>query len=448
MLGERPVYRFIENGRQATVFADTGERLTELTPEAALDVARPFADADTSAGIRIDDLLADADQWTFSVRRDVPLYRISLDATGDGFVYVSARTGQAVMDTWSAERRWAYIGAVMHWLYFTPFRRRAAVWAQSIIFLSAAGCLLSLSGLLWGLWRYSRAPRYRLKRVPSSSPYSGLMRWHHYAGLTFGLVTFTWVFSGLLSMDPFPWSPDTSLTAQQREAVTGGPLRLDSITLDALRDGVDAFSLRSSSGPRELDVVQFKGGLFLAAEDLAGSIGVPTQRSHWIVEPNVGNPRVFDRFPDEAVVEAARAAMADTRIDALDWLHEYDAYYYDREGERPLPVLRAQYADSKRTWLYFDPKSGAIVQKEERLSRVNRWLYHGLHSLDFPFLYYRRPLWDLVVIALSAGGLVLSLTTMPVGWHRLRRHARRWRRTPRPLTAGVAGRSAGNPDGR
>jgi hypothetical protein len=57
--------------------------------------------------------------------------------------------------------------------------------------------------------------------------------------------------------------------------------------------------------------------------------------------------------------------------------------------------------------------------------RWNRWLYHGLHSLDFPFLYNRRPLWDIVLIVLSAGGLVLSATTLVPSWRRLARHARR-----------------------
>jgi hypothetical protein len=71
--------------------------------------------------------------------------------------------------------------------------------------------------------------------------------------------------------------------------------------------------------------------------------------------------------------------------------------------------------------LYFDPKHGAIARKEERLSRLNRWLYHGFHSLDFPFLYYRRPLWDIVVIALSLGGIVLSATTLTASWRRVRR---------------------------
>ena len=67
----------------------------------------------------------------------------------------------------------------------------------------------------------------------------------------------------------------------------------------------------------------------------------------------------------------------------------------------------------------------AGARKEERLSRINRWLYHGLHSLDFPFLYYRRPLWDIVVIVCSIGGIILSATTIATAWRRVRRHGRR-----------------------
>ena len=90
-----------------------------------------------------------------------------------------------------------------------------------------------------------------------------------------------------------------------------------------------------------------------------------------------------------------------------------------------MPVLRVRFDDPQQTWLYLDPGQGRIVLKEERLTRLNRWLYHGLHSLDFPFLYNRRPLWDFVVIALSLGGIALSATTLYQAWHRLLRHGRR-----------------------
>jgi hypothetical protein len=107
------------------------------------------------------------------------------------------------------------------------------------------------------------------------------------------------------------------------------------------------------------------------------------------------------------------------------WIHQYDAYYYDRHGSRPLPVLRLEFDDAERTLLYLDPYAGAVVLNHGRVSRVERWLYNGLHSLDFPGLYDRRPLWDVVVIALSAGGLLLSVTTVVPALRRFRRHARR-----------------------
>ena len=44
------------------------------------------------------------------------------------------------------------------------------------------------------------------------------------------------------------------------------------------------------------------------------------------------------------------------------------------------------------------------------------------------FLYYERPLWDLVVIVLSIGGAVVSATTLVPTWRRLRRHAGKLRR--------------------
>ena len=127
----------------------------------------------------------------------------------------------------------------------------------------------------------------------------------------------------------------------------------------------------------------------------------------------------------EALVHPGQKLKPGARVDRLDWLDEYDAYYYDREGGLTLPVLRVRYADAKATWYYVDPVRGAAVRREERLTRLNRWLYHGLHSFDFPFLYDRRPLWDVVVIVFSLGGLVLSTTTMAPAWRRLLRHLRR-----------------------
>jgi hypothetical protein len=65
-----------------------------------------------------------------------------------------------------------------------------------------------------------------------------------------------------------------------------------------------------------------------------------------------------------------------------------------------------------------------IASRLERATGWNRWLYHGFHSLDFPFMYYKRPLWDLVVILLCLGGIAISVTSALPAWRRLARHGR------------------------
>ena len=116
-----------------------------------------------------------------------------------------------------------------------------------------------------------------------------------------------------------------------------------------------------------------------------------------------------------------------------------------QDGMKPLPVLRVRYADPQQTWLYLDPERGVIAQRYERATRWSRWLYHGFHSLDFPFLYYKRPLWDLVVWLLSLGGIAISVTSALPAWRRLGRHVRGLfvpRRTAAPAPrASIAARS-------
>jgi hypothetical protein len=426
MLAGRPVYRFLARGDWTTVFADTGQTLERLTPDQAIDLARRFAPEHTST-VRYDAYLTDPDQWTLEgeVRRRMPLHRIALGDADDTHLYVSVRSGEAVMKTTAAARRLGYLGAVVHWIYFTPLRRQATLWSQLIIWASIAGCVLCLSGLVWGVWRFSWSARYRLKREQSHTPYAGLMRWHHYAGLGFGVVTFTWIFSGLLSMDPWNWSPSTSPTRQQREAMAGGALRLEELTLARLRSGVAraAPAAGTSGAAREIEIVGFRGEPFLLASTVNRSR--PDRATTWLVSVLAPERGTFDHFDTEPMLAGARAAMPDATVADAAWLEAYDSYYYDRDGSLPLPVLRVRFSDPPRTWLYVDAGRGAIVRREERLSRLNRWLYHGLHSLDFPFLYYDRPLWDVVVIALSGGGLVLSASTLMTACHRLRRHGRR-----------------------
>jgi hypothetical protein len=349
--------------------------------------------------------LTDADQWSFGIRGRMPVHRIAVGDAAGTRLYVSENGGEVLLKTTASGRFWGWTGAVLHWLYFAPLRRHAALWNETIVWLSIAGTVLCIAGIMWGLWRLAPFRGYRLRDRRQWSPYAGWMRWHHYAGLIFGIVTTTWIFSGLLSMDPWNWHPSTAPTREQRSRVAGGSLALGDLSVPKLRSVIDAFG---PDHPKEVEVTRFRGHYYAVA---AGGIVA-------FDAPQFG---AREQLPADSMVGAASVAMAGVPIEGMTWLDRYDAYYYDRDGALSLPVLRVRYGDAQRTWLYFDPKHGAIARKEEKLTRLNRWLYHGFHSLDFPFLYYQRPLWDVVVIVLSSGGIVLSLTTLSASWRRVRR---------------------------
>ncbi len=402
----RPVYRINARGRTEITFADAGGQAPVVDAEQALRIARAFDGGHHP--LRYDARLTDADQWSFGVRSRMPMHRIAVDDPAETMLYVTEAGGDVVLKTHASGRFWGWTGAVLHWIYFTPLRRNAALWNDVIVWSSIAGTIMCVAGLAWGVWRLAPFRGYRLRRERHWSPYAGWMRWHHYAGLFFGVVTTTWIFSGLLSMDPWDWHPSTAPTREQRERVAGGSVVAADLSVERLQRVLRAFVPNPA---KEVEIVRFRGRYY--ATSAGGVVSFD--------EPQFG---AQDQLPPDLVVGAARVAMTGVPIEGMTWLDDYDAYYYDRDRQLPLPILRARYADPQETWLYFDPRRGTIVRKEERLTRINRWLYHGLHSLDFPFLYYKRPLWDIVVIVLSLGGIVLSATTLTASWRRVRRSIR------------------------
>ena len=436
MLQGRPVYRF--GGRDQTiVFADNGDFFTGIGRNEAHDVALRYAPGHPGP-LRHAAVItaADPDQWTIQSRARMPMHRFDLDDPDGTHLYVSEVTGDVVLRTTRAERFWGYLGPVFHWVYFTPLRKNGPLWTQFIIWSSLIGCVMCITGIVWGLWRYSPRKVFRLKRVPTSSPYAGWMKWHHIAGLIFGLVTLTWTYSGLLSMGPFNWFRSAPSSRAEREASTGGPLKAELLTIDSMKAALAAIG--PSFVPKELESMQFRGEPFWVGRQAPTS----EQAVVWMHEgllPRAPRPRLEHRyvsavhpergavttFGRDAMTDIAKAAMPGVQMEDAVWIQEYDGYYYDLRSSRPLPVLRVRYLDENATWLYLDPEQGGIVQRSTSTSRLRRWLYQGLHSLDFPFLYFRRPLWDIVVIVLSIGGTVLSFTTMVPAWRRLKRHALR-----------------------
>ena len=131
---------------------------------------------------------------------------------------------------------------------------------------------------------------------------------------------------------------------------------------------------------------------------------MPAFRPEWIVE---------------IVKQAGGPALAEVRT-----LDRYDRYYLDRTRQRPLPVVLARLDDELHTRYYIDPRTARVVGTYDDSEWMSRWAYHGLHSLDFPWLYEYRPLWDIVVITFMVGGTALCVTSLVLAWRVLGRKVR------------------------
>ena len=437
MVMGRPAYR-LDSGGGTTVFADTGEPLPGVGPDQAREVASRFMDVALES-VEHEELLTRSDQWTLSLRGQLPFHKLSIDDDRGTQLYVSPESGAVTLLTTRASRALAWVSAIPHWLYFTPLRVKQNLWTQTILWTAGLGCVLAILGITLGIVQFRFSRPFRLARVGSYIPYVGWMRWHYITGVVFGVLTLTWVFSGLLSMEPFGWASGPGLeTGELRRALIGGPLdaesfpRIDADAWDGMLPrrvikeityrrilGEPYFVVRSTparaAGTTTADQLLAEGGGEGAAQPagvertLVAAETLELRKEPFAVDALMS--RILETYPDVTIVEASL-------------LDVYDSYHYSRDQQAPLPILRVKFDDPNETWLYVDPASGQLSRSLHRLDRVERWIYHGFHSLDFGFWYYNRPVWDIGVIVLSLGGLASSAIGLFLGIRRLWRGRR------------------------
>jgi len=356
--------------------------------------------------------LPNVDQWTVGgpAYQYWPLYKFTWP-DGDT-VYVSSTTGEVMQHTTPGTRIGAYLGAIPHWLYFTPLRRDGALWQRVVLWSSGLGLVATLLGLAIGIWMYSPRGRYRTADGrPASIPYAGQKRWHTIFGLFFGLCVCTWGLSGMLSMAPVPaLNRPAIIGAQVATALQGGFLDLRAFAGKSPRAALE--EIGEAIQVKRLEFSLFGGEpLYLAIQSPQESRLVPV------------NFKADTYFDPDLVTLLVSQGIDPVKVAEAGLIHEYDAYYLDRDGELPLPALRLRLDDSQGSLLYIDVRTARLLASYSREGRWNRWLYHGLHSLDFPWLYRYRPLWDIVMLVLLGGGTAVSVTAVIIGWQFLVRKA-------------------------
>ncbi len=414
-----PAY-VVRNGSNVGAWsAVTGQALLPVSAQRAEASAAQFAGGQAFVGAtRVDE-----DRWTHSRALDAhrPLYRVEVGGAQPGDVYVSSHTGEVVQDAPHVQQRWNYAGAWLHWLYFLRMQSVDPVWTWVVIVLSALCSVAAISGIVVGVWRWRFRGHYRTgAKTPYVEPW---MRWHHLIGLVAAAFIFTWIFSGLMSMNPL------GVFSSTREAIDSGRYRGGTVAVDgalgepaALLAAVDDARFK----PVEFQWRRMDGELFAVLLDGQGETR--------IVSGSDGHLQVARLLPAAWLQQKVRA-LSDAPVQGYWVQHAADAYFYPRAPEamngaavRRFPVAVADFDDAEATRVYLDLATGDPLLTMGRRERVGRWLFHFLHSWDLPAMLRQVTARLAVLLLLSLAGAALCATATVIGYRRLRMKLRRRRR--------------------
>ena len=397
MTAGRPAYHFATRDGACSVWADTGAALGPVAPDMALRAARNFLPGVPLSGPET----IERDQWTvyttYNAHRPLHVFQAADAAATE--LYVSSRSGEVVNRTTRLERVAGWVGTVPHWIYFTPLRGEdTRSWRMLVLWLPPVALLTVLLGLALGIQRLRLRHPYPRGQV---TPYRGWKRWHHLLGLGAGGFALTWLLSGWLSNHPFGLLEFSSLPPGSAERLAGGPFK-PSDSVELLRR-----QLAHVPDAREAEWSRFAGRSYLEVRSPGRS-----QR----LDDNAAPARPI---PPETLARAIHD-IEGKPIARVELIHEADLYHYGRRNPAVLPAARIRLADEQDTTWYLDPASGRVLARIDNANRLHRWVFNGLHRLDFPPLAALPALREAVITLLCLLGITLASTGCVLGWRRLR----------------------------
>jgi uncharacterized iron-regulated membrane protein len=396
----RPVYVLHGfNNDIRTIDAKSGKLIDLLQKNVAGKIAEDFSKI---AVLNVEGPL-DYDQWIVPNRYDPyrPFYRVSLKDINETVLYVSARTGEVLQKTEWSERAWNYIGAVIHWIYPTALRKNWILWDQVVWWLSFSGVVTTIAGLWLGINRFRGFAGGKIKGAVS--PFNGWLRAHHILGLFAGIFVLIWIFSGWLSMDHGRIFSKPNPKPDQVK-------KFRSISLAQAVENISLETLKSLNGFSEGEIFAMGGKTFFITRNA---------NEQKLFEPFNSNFRSSVKIKENEVVNAVKEAWPGSKIKTTERPEESDVYGNLREGSLPSNTLRVVLADPLQTWVHIDMDSGQIVSVMDKSRRQYRWLFNGLHSLDFPGLANHRPTWDILILLLLGLGFLFCITGVVIGMKRL-----------------------------
>jgi hypothetical protein len=386
-----PVY--IATGASKLVALHAGDLsgASVKSEQLALDIARAHArqrGADISHAVVAG--VVEYDQWSVPNGFDKyrPLYRVALRDSASTEFYVASTTGEVVLATTRHERLWNYVGSVAHWIYPTALRRHPTIWNQLVWTLSLIALITAVAGSVLGVARLRISDRHM------ATPFRGWHAWHHILGLFTATFVLTWIFSGWLSMDSgLLFSSGRLLTAEEAKIATPDwtVLADNQRRIAAPVKEIEWFALGKQFYRRERTS--------LDAQSIS-SVGSSQPPQSFLSATEV----------DAFVRQIASDCTEPTIVGAGD-------NYPAASQVSGAPVYRSVCGD---IWFHIDGATGVVLERLDSSRRRYRWLYSGLHTLDFLVLAQHPLLRSVFIVVLCALGFLFSVTGAIIGWRRLR----------------------------
>ncbi len=381
----------------AAIDARTGERLAPLGQAEAEQAAQRQIGSAAEA-----DAPADYDQWIVHNEFDAyrPFFRIRAGDEAGTHYYMSARTGELLQRTNTADRGWNWVGAVLHWAYFTPLRSSFTTWDLTVWWLSLVAMLVAIAGVVLGVIRTLAALR---QRKPSLTFFRlKWMRWHHLTGLFASVFVLSWIVSGWLSMDHGRLFSRGTASTVQLERYAGHPF----VTGLAM---IDPAAIKGMAGAREITFTIVGGSPVVTAWKAQG----PARR--YTGSGAILNDEAFTHLAMQGVAAAwpgppppATATVASTNFYAL------------AEGW-PAGALRFIDPTGSRPDIAIDGTDGHVLTVMNASRKTYAWVYYGLHSFNVPGLAEHQLVRDIAVLVPLMLGFVFSITGVVLGYQRLRK---------------------------
>jgi len=406
MFGDKPIYRVYKSRHRQKIFdAQNLKPIKDFTEEECKVSAKRYHGTEVESV----EMLTDFDQWIpwSSYKAHFPIVKCKMKDDGHWNIYVSSKTGEVVQAT-SRKKRWlARFGAIPHYAYYKFLRLNTSLWAQVVIWASALGSIMCLSGIIVGFIRLRRSKN---KPKKWNSPYKKFWwKWHHVLGLVFGIFSFTFVFSGMISVSDIPqWLVSTEMKKSPRRE--WNKQKHDFTTYTASHKELLSY-LKEHPGVKRVSFKNVMGNsyyyLYSEKRQVPEVIDALLKKKALFTEGEIKG-YMQNLFPEQSI--------------AISQQLNYDNYYQaSGMGFRPCPAYKLTFNNSDKNWLYISPQTGEAVYELNKNTRVRRWLYRAFHTFNLQFFREHEWLRKLLLIIVSLGGLGISISGLVLSMKWMRR---------------------------